>query len=708
MIASEQSAPGEVPAGAPLDARSLARALAAAASVVGHEPSATDALKAAEAQLHRESLGRQWPEVACSVARALALHAYTRPISVDSLVEADLYPALGRLEDGRWVLVERRLRGQLSVTIIGPHSEQRRRLSPKKLAELAGDGPWVSVEPLLSLDSMARPTSSPWRPWSRLRAFMRLERRELWVVVIYAVVIGAMTLATPVAVQAVVNTVAFGAVLQPLVVLSLLLLAGLSFSALLRALEAFVVEVLQRRLFVRVAEDFGRRVPALDPRVHDSTHVPELINRFFDVVTIQKAGASLLLDALSLSLQMLIGLLLLAFYHPLLLAFGAVLMVILALVIWAGRGATGAAALESTAKYATVAWLEDVARLPTVFRSARAAEHASRRTDALCRDYLRARRDHYRILLRQIVGGLGLQVFAMVSLLGVGGWLVIERQLTLGQLVAAELVIGAVANGFSKLGKHLEKVYDVVIGVEKLGRVIDLSPERRGGEAPRGQGPASLALRNASVTRGGRALLKAANLSIAQGEHVLLRGGAASGKSTLLDALMGVGGAVEGAVLFDGIDLRRADLAAVRDQIVCVRSPEWVAGTVSENLCLGLGARSETSLRASLEAVGLAEAINALPKGLDTLMMPSGAPLSQSQVRRLMLARALAARPRVLLLDGALDRLGLPEQQQQNLLDTIFGAEAPWTVVVVSDEPAVAARCLRTVSIVGAGLEEGS
>ncbi|MEM9457882.1 MAG: ATP-binding cassette domain-containing protein [Myxococcota bacterium] len=679
----------------------LSSALEMAARCVDRPVSALDALHAAEAELGRPEPDRPWLEVARSVACALSLQPDPFEASARELMLRG-GTALGRSPDGGWLLVQGRRGRRLRVTLIDIRGQRTQLLTPAQLDRLLGESrSWLRLEPLLALDPIARADERDvtCRAWSRLRSFMKIERRELWVVVIYAMVIGALTLATPIAVQALVNTIAFGAVLQPLVVLTILLSAGLLFSALLAVLEAFVVEVLQRRVFVRVAEDFGRRLPTIEAEVHDRKYVPELTNRFFDVLTIQKSMSTLLLDGLSLALQTTLGMLLLSFYHPLLLGFSAVLVVLLATVVATGRGASRTASLESKAKYATAAWLEDVARLPTLFKGARASEHAAQRTEMLCRNYLAARRTHYRVLLRQIAGGQLLQVLAIVSLLGVGGWLVIDRQLTLGQLVAAELVIGAIAAGFAKLGKNLEKVYDLAIGLDKLGTLVDLPTERRGGQVSTAAGPASLCLRQVTVGRGPRSLLRGAELHVAPGDRIQLTGAAASGKSTLLDTLGGLRPPMGGTVLVDRLDLRRADLHQLRDRVVVVRGHALMNGSILDNLGLSSGPLHEPVARELLALVDLEKAIDALPQGLDTPLVPSGAPLSRSQLRRLVLARALAARPRALLLDGALDGLGLPPDALSSLLDHVLGPDAPWSVVVVSNDPQVAARCDRTLRI---------
>ena len=235
-------------------------------------------------------------------------------------------------------------------------------MTPAQLREYAGDQPWLHLQPLLALDPIGvgrRPVLKN-RPWLRLRAFFGLERRELWIVVIYALVLGSVSLAVPVAAQSLVNTVAFGSVLQPLVALTILLLGVLTFAGVLGVLETYVVEVLQRRVFVRVADDFGRRIPSVRADVLDKKFGPELVNRFFDVLTIQKSLSGLLLDGLTIALQTIIGMILLGFYHPLLLAFDVVLVVLLSLVLVLGRGAVATGLKESSAKYKTAAWLEDV------------------------------------------------------------------------------------------------------------------------------------------------------------------------------------------------------------------------------------------------------------------------------------------------------------------------------------------------------------
>ena len=237
----------------------------------------------------------------------------------------------------------------------------------------------------------------PISPSSRLFQLFRPDRRDIWAMAIFSVVVGVLTLAAPLAVESLVNTVAFGRFLKPIIVLSLLLMVFLAFAAALRALLAVVAEVLQRRLFVRVSEDLAYRLPRVEAAALDGKYGPELVNRFLDVASVQKASAFLLLDGLTLIISAVIGMAVLGFYHPFLLGFDLVLLALMAFTIFVlGRGAVGTAQKESKAKFYLTSWLEDIVRNPTAFAMHGGSRFAMERTDKLAVGYLDYRRKHFR------------------------------------------------------------------------------------------------------------------------------------------------------------------------------------------------------------------------------------------------------------------------------------------------------------------------
>jgi len=538
-------------------------------------------------------------------------------------------------------------------------------------------------------------------PFVRLKQWLQLESEDAWVVVIYTAATGLISLVVPIAVQAVVNTIAFGTLLQPLAVLTILVFAALLAVAWLSGYRQYVVEMIQRRVFVRLAGDVADKLVRVEPKAFDRYHGPELVNRFLEVVTVQKAGATLLLDGLTVAVQTLIGMILLAVYHPFLLAFDVLLALSLFVVLVPmGSGAVPTAVKESKAKYNLLAWLEELARHQIAVKSRAGLALALERTNELVKDYLHYRAAHFRVLIRQIVGSFVLQAFASATLLGVGGWLVIDRQMTLGQLVAAELVVALVTSGITKFGKHLELFYDLMASLDKLGYLTDLPKEREDGEAfPRKNGAASVRLISATVVAGDSIpLLRDVTVEAGAGERIGLLGSTGSGKSTLLDVLYGLRQPGRGRVEIDNRDYRELNLGDLRDQIALVREPQIFEGTVVENLRLGREDLTTDRARKALEEVGLLEHILKMPNGIYTTLSTGGAPLSAGQAVQLELARAVAHEPRVLVLDECLDWLeDLPERGR--LLDLVFGPRDRWTVIVASHNGEILRRCDRVYEI---------
>lgn len=543
-------------------------------------------------------------------------------------------------------------------------------------------------------------------PTQRLFGLLRGETRDLWVVLTYAVGVGLLSLVVPIATASLVNTVSFGTVVQPLVVLTFLVLVGLSFEGLMRALQFWVVEVLQRRVFVKVALDLARRLPRVHATAFDRASGPELVNRFFDVLTVQKTAATLLLDGLAVLLQALIGTLLLAFYHPILLAFDAVLVAgMFVILVPLGRGAIDTSLQESKAKYAVAAWLEEIARLTHAFRGGAPADFAERRADQLSQRYLSARAAHFAIVFRQHVGSLTFKAVLSAALLGVGGWLVIQRGLTIGQLAAAELVVTAVVAGMAKFAKQLESWYDLVTAADKLGHLTDLPLERTDGHdvpdaSPRG---VRLELRAVTFSHDGRSdALRDVSLAVAPGARVAVLGRSGSGKSTLAELITGRRAPQSGNVFIEGADLRELSLDAVRAAVSVVRDVEIFDGTVAENVAVGRPTVTPDRVRAALSALRLDDEVAALSDGVNTWLSTRGAPLSATQAHTLMFARAIASQPRMIVVDGALD--GLDAEVVRDVMGALTAPGAPWTLLVLTHRDEIAAMCAAAHRLDGATL----
>ena len=513
----------------------------------------------------------------------------------------------------------------------------------------------------VGLGALRSETAVPLSPLGRLRRLAALEQGDLRVVVVYAVAIGLVSLAVPIAAQSLVNTVASTALAQPVLVLSVLVLVGLVAAGALKALQYKVVETLQERFFVRTTHESVRRLAEADIRAFTSYDAPEVMHRFFDVAIVQKTASTLLLDGLSVVLQSVVSLVLLAFYHPALLAFDVVLIALIAFTIFVlGRGGVATAVKESKAKYATAAWLTEMAGAFRTFKSEERSSIACARADDLARSYVGARRKHFGVLFRQIVASYGLQALATAALLGLGGNLVVAGQLTLGQLVAAELIVTAVLEGVAKFGKYLESYYDLCASLDKIGNIVDLPPEREGGIARAARSePARLELEGVAFSYDEKTdAIRDVSLSLAPGARLAILGSDASGKSTLVDILYGLRAPTRGRVLLDGVDVRTISLLALRSEVALVGRAEIFEGTVLDNLRPGSVEMDDALASELLAEVALLEEVRDFPEGILTRLGHGGRRLTSSQAARLALARGLSSKPRLLVIDETLDGLG--------------------------------------------------
>lgn len=552
-------------------------------------------------------------------------------------------------------------------------------------------------------------THSHTTPWQRLKAVLAPERGDLWVLVIYGAGVGLLSLVVPITAQAVVNTAAFGTVLQPVVVLGLIVFCLLILAGGLRVMQVLVAERLQQRLFARMAVDLAHRLPRVRTQTHDTYRVSELVNRFMDVMTIQKATGLILMDGLALVLQAVVGLLLLAFYSPLLLGFDILLLGSMALVLFGlGRGAVRTSVQESYRKYEVVGWLTELARVPLAFWGPEGGALALRRADDATQAYLEARSSHFRILMRQVVGTLAVQALASGLLLGVGGWLVMRQQLSLGQLVAAELIVAPVVASFAKFGKYLESLYDLLAAVDKVGHLFDLPTQSEGGEPLPRRDNVAATLRFREVGLAPAALstatLRGVDLTVAPGSRVAILGPYSSGKRLLTDVALGLREPAQGSVELDGMDLREVSPHSLQAQVALVRGIQLFDGTVQENVAVGRAGVSLQDVREALDAVCLLDELMRLPDGLRTRLSGGHTLLSPGQAQRLMLARALVGRPRLLVLDEALD--SLDSDVRARVVDRLLAPGAPWTLLLTTHLPELAARCDRALRVEASTLVE--
>jgi len=537
-------------------------------------------------------------------------------------------------------------------------------------------------------------------PLQRTFQLLAREKREVGLVYLYATLVGLLSLTLPLAVQSIIGLIQGGLFLQPVIWLIAFVILGSFGAGALGIAQLHVVELIQQRVFARVAFEFGFKVPRLDFETTLNADLPETMNRFFEVVTIQKSLGKLLTEATAALLSAAFGMVLLTFYHPYFTLFGFLLLAGLVLLFrLSGPKGLETSLAESKYKYRTVHWLEEMARAITAFKFSGDSPLPVRRVDELVTGYLTYRRKHFGVLLQQAWSMIAFKVIVTGGLLVLGAVLVVNRQISLGQFVASEIVIVTILSSVEKLIQSIATVYDLLTAVEKLGHVSDLPTEEpRGIALPERQGGFQVVLRDVGYRYPGVSApaLRGIDLAIRAGETVAVVGADGAGQSTLLRLMSGLLEGYEGTITYDGITLRDLDQRALRAQVGQMLSlTDLFDGTIEENVTVGRPAITTADVLRSLERAALAEQVQAMPLGLRTPVWAGGGSLSVSNARKLLLAQAIVGRPRLLLLEDIVQYL--EGEDRERVIRMLTDSSAGWTLVVVTHDPALLAACDRVI-----------
>jgi ABC-type bacteriocin/lantibiotic exporter with double-glycine peptidase domain len=540
---------------------------------------------------------------------------------------------------------------------------------------------------------------------STIERFIRLikgDRKEISYIYIYAIFAGVINLTLPLGVQAILNFIQGGAISASWWVLIIAVTAGTLFSGLLVVMQMTVSETLQRRIFTRVSFDFAERLPQLHTEAIRHQHVPELINRFFDTLTLQKGLPKILIDFSTSVMQILFGLILLAFYHPLFIFFGLVLLFFLILILrYTSALGLKTSLKESKYKYEVAYWLEEVGRTLHTFKLAGNSDLPLTRTDKYVSNYLDAKQDHFKILLFQYISIVSFKTLVTFILLSLGSWLVITNQINLGQFIASELIVLLIINASEKLIVTMETVYDVLTALDKIGSVADLPLDEMKGvsfqEVNTGKGIAlHLEKVRYQFDKRHKPPIDDLNLEVKAGEKVCIVGYNGSGKTTLIQIIACFLNDFEGSILYNGVPRNNFNQASLRSFIGDFSSQEDIfKGTLRENIDLGYSHIRFEEVVQIADAVGLSSFIRTLPDGFDTMLLPNGKTLPRHVVVKIILARSIVSKPQLLAIEELM--ANLDHADRLRIVELLTDRQQPWTLVVVTDDPLLAARCDRVL-----------
>ncbi len=539
-------------------------------------------------------------------------------------------------------------------------------------------------------------------PLRRFYNLLSLDIKDVYQIFFYAIFAGLVSLSLPLGIQAIVNFIQSGRVSASWIVLIIVVVIGVALVGILSLMQLRITENLQQKIFIRSSFEFAARLPKIKFGEHYTDYPPELANRFFDTLSIQKGTSKMLIDISAALLQIIFGVILLSFYHPFFIVFGLALIFLLYIIFrYSYNPGLRTSMNESKYKYLVAAWLQEIARNSFSFKNARTFDFALSKNDKLTADYLQYRERHFNVLKRQFTQLILFKVIITACLLSIGGFLVLSQQMNIGQFVAAEIIILLVINSVEKIILGLETIYDVLTSVEKIGQVTDMKiEETQMTEEANRYDRITLQAEDVSFSypESENPVIKNITIDITQGEKIVLDGSNGSGKTTLIRILAGLIRPTSGAFYINDDTFRKIDLNHYRTHIAGIINGETpFEGTIMENLTFNDPDVKNDDIRKALDAVHLTDYIKTLKDGLDTMIYPEGRQLSASNARKLLLARSIIKKPLILFYEDPTDTMD--KEAAEEIIDFIMAPENHWTVVVTSKNKYWKAKATRVVSM---------
>lgn len=536
----------------------------------------------------------------------------------------------------------------------------------------------------------------------RFYNLLELDKKDVYQIFFYAIFAGLISLSLPLGIQAITNFIQSGRVSASWIILIILVVFGVALVGILSLMQLRITENLQQKIFVRASFEFAARLPKIKTEQLHNTYPPELANRFFDTMAIQKGTSKLLIDFSAALLQIVFGVILLSLYHPYFIIFGVLLFGILYFIFkFSFKSGLETSLKESKFKYKVASWLQEIARNNFSFKNDLNYNYGLQKNNNLIDNYLNYREKHFDVIKKQFSQLIVFKILITTSLLSIGGFLVLSQQMNIGQFVAAEIIILLVINSVEKIIIGLETFYDVLTSIEKIGQVTDLELE----EDVKFKGDTcytniSLETENLyfKFPDSNKEILNAISLKIEQGEKIVVEGENGSGKTTLIRVLSGLLQPTNGSFYINDDTFRKINLKQFRSQIGCITHSETpFEGSLLENITFNDDTLTTEDLKWAIDGVQLSSYIKSLPKGLETRIFPEGKQLSSSNAQKLLLARSIIHKPKILFYEDPTDNMD--EKVANEIIDFITSDKNKWTIIVSSKNPYWKTKCNRSITM---------
>jgi len=527
----------------------------------------------------------------------------------------------------------------------------------------------------------------PGTPVKRLWNLLKLDKRDVKHILFYALFAGLINLAVPLGIQAIVNLIQGGRVSTSWIILVVLVTLAVGMVGVFELLQLRLAENIQQKIFTRSSFEFTYRFPKIKSEALQNIYPPELANRFFDTLAVQKGVSKILLDLPSATVQIIFGVILLSLYHPFFILYGLLLVLLLYLIFkFTAANGLKTSLDESKNKYQVAYWIQEVARNLNSFKISGRSKLAILKNDRLTAKYLKEREEHFGVLKIQYIQLIIFKVLVAGGLLAIGGILVLNQQMNIGQFVAAEIIILLIISSVEKLIRGLEDIYDTLTSLEKLGQVVDKPLEALENQnaisTPNGF---KIELKDVAFEPEGHTVLKGINFTLDAGNFLLINGPAGNGRTSLLKVISGIFTPTKGKMYINDTARHTLVLNEYR-QYIGTYLPEEIPfeGSLWENITFGDESISDQNIDWALEHSGLKDFVKEQPNGIFSNIHPEGRYLSTLIAKRIILARAIVKKPSLLILKEPFEKFETSEKKR--LLKFLTDPEHKWSLIVASND----------------------
>jgi len=528
-------------------------------------------------------------------------------------------------------------------------------------------------------------------PYQRFWLLLKPDNKEIYQVYTYAFFKGVIALSLPIGIQSIINLIQGGSVSASWMILVFIVTLGIAMGGYMQLMQMRITETIQQKIFARAAFDFTYRIPKIKFEEIYKHYAPELMNRFFDVLTLQKSLAKIIIDFSTAILQIIFGLILLSLYHPFFILFSILLVILVYSIIkFTTKKGLETSLDESKYKYKVVSWLEELARSKDSFKLAGITNLPELKTDERVTGYLESRENHFQVLKKQYILLLLFKIVVALGLLIVGGLLVLDQQMNIGQFVAAEIIILLVIDSSEKIILNLENIFDILTSLEKLGQVTDLELDNKTENSSLNHDiktPINIELNDLNFTYPGRTktVLKNITYNFESNKSYCISGNNGSGKSTLIHLISGLYQPQSGSVCVNGLPIGNYNISELYKVVGNGLAEETIfEGTLLENITLGRDFIKIEDVLWAAEKVFLSDYIKGLSKGLDTNIDTSGQKLSKSIIQRIIIARSIVNKPKLILLENHIDFI--EDVERNKIIDFLTNKENKWTLISISND----------------------